>query len=448
MMEQEYRREMDRVELTAEQRSRIVQAMVEQPPRKGRRRPPVRLLVAAVLACGVLATSALALSPTLRDALDRVLGGFASYSQEPEGAVAVDQDVEIRVVSAVTDQYRMKIYLEVTDLTGERFTDDAIRLDASIPRDWGNIGVIANPVLIAYDPEEHTALFEINQSGYPMSETVEELELKASRITTGIYDYDTQALPEDLLSDQYLETMTLENGDMVLVPGQTPQEVGGTDLLRLSSLGFAPDGTLQGIFELSDQVAASDVSTLTFTIYVDGESYIGESGNDGLKDYAFTWNGKQYIGFGQEVPIAYKDRITFSPAYGTLVTQRALEPMEGNWDLTFQVENYPVKEIELTGDIGEWPFPTTFALSPLGAVMTGSYGIGDWGGGPFAVIYEDGTRFESFQQDVRTFVPDELCVLGNWEFTEPLDLDRAVAVEIWNWHIPLTGPEAGVVRPK
>ena len=36
----------------------------------------------------------------------------------------------------------------------------------------------------------------------------------------------------------------------------------------------------------------------------------------------------------------------------------------------------------------------------------------------------------------------------NWEFTEPLDLDRAVAVEIWNWHIPLTGPEAGVVRPK
>ena len=44
--------------------------------------------------------------------------------------------------------------------------------------------------------------------------------------------------------------------------------------------------------------------------------------------------------------------------------------------------------------------------------------------------------------------PDELCVLGNWEFTEPLDLDRAVAVEIGDWHIPLTGPEAGVVRPK
>lgn len=448
MMEQEYRREMDRVELSPDQRARIVQAMVEEPPRKQRRRPPMRLLAAAVLVCGALTTSALALSPTLRDYLAQALGSFTSYSQEPEGAVAVDDKVEVRVVSAVTDQYRMKIYIEVEDLTGERFMDEAIHLNASIPRDWGRIGVIARPVLIAYDPEEHTALFEINQSGYPMSEKVEELELKASKITTGIYNYDTEALPEDLLSDQYLKTMTLDNGDMVLVPEQTPKELEGTDLLRLSSLGFAPDGTLQGIFQLSDQVVASDENILTFTIYVDGEAYFGETGNEELKDYMFTWNGKQYIGFGQEVPLAYKDRITFSSAYGTLITQRALEPIEGNWDLTFQVENYPMKEIELTGDIGEWPYPTTFAISPLGAVMTGSYDIGYWGGGPFAVIYEDGTRFESFKRDSGMMSPDELCVLGNWEFTEPLDLDRAVAVEIWNWHIPLTGPEAGVVRPK
>ena len=39
MMEQKYRREMDRVELSPDQRARIVQAMVEEPPRKQRRRP-------------------------------------------------------------------------------------------------------------------------------------------------------------------------------------------------------------------------------------------------------------------------------------------------------------------------------------------------------------------------------------------------------------------------
>lgn len=451
MMEQEYRREMDRVELSPDQRARIVQAMVEEPPRKKRRRPPMRLLAAAVLVCGALTTSALALSPTLRDYLAQALGSFTSYSQEPEGAVAVDDKVEVRVVSAVTDQYRMKIYIEVEDLTGERFMDEAIHLNASIPRDWGRIGVIARPVLIAYDPEEHTALFEINQSGYPMSEKVEELELKASKITTGIYNYDTEALPEDLLSDQYLETMTLDNGDMVLVPEQTPAELEGTDMFRLSSLGFAPDGTLQAIFQLSDEIVPTDEITvlghdngLLFDAYVDGEHVGGD-----IHVYApFAWNGKHYLGCGFEVPLEYKDRVTLSKAGGTLLTQAAFEPLEGPWTISFPVENIPVKEIELTGAIGEWAYPTTFAISPLGAVATGSYEVGSWGGGPFSVIYEDGTRFESFERRHGVFSPGELCVLGNWEFTEPLDLDRAVAVEIWNWHIPLTGPEAGVVRPK
>ena len=136
MMEQKYRREMDRVELSPDQRARIVQAMVEEPPRKQRRRPPVRLLIAAALVCGVLTTSALALSPTLRDYLAQALGSFTSYSQEPEGAAAADEKVEVRVVSAVTDQYRMKIYVEAQDLTGEYFTDDRILMWWKIPREW------------------------------------------------------------------------------------------------------------------------------------------------------------------------------------------------------------------------------------------------------------------------------------------------------------------------
>ena len=245
--------------------------------------------------------------------------------------------------------------------------------------------------------------------------------------------------------------MTLDNGDMVLVPEQTPAELEGTDMFRLSSLGFAPDGTLQAIFQLSDEIVPTDEITvlghdngLLFDAYVDGEHVGGD-----IHVYApFAWDGKHYLGCGFEVPLEYKDRVTLSKAGGTLLTQAAFEPLEGPWTISFPVENIPVKEIELTGAIGEWAYPTTFAISPLGAVATGSYEVGSWGGGPFSVIYEDGTRFESFERRHGVFSPGELCVLGNWEFTEPLDLDRAVAVEIWNWHIPLTGPEAGVVRPK
>ena len=174
---------------------------------------------------------------------------------------------------------------------------------------------------------------------------------------------------------------------------------------------------------------------------MDGELPFGEDTE--WEHYSFTWNGRPYVGCGQKMPLTDKDRVTLSNVSGGLTRH-----ISGPWTISFPVENIPVKEIELTGDIGEWSYPTTFAISPLGAMMTGSIDVGSWGNGPFAVIYEDGTRFENVTVRHSIFTPGELCVLGNWEFTEPLDLDRAVAVEIGNWHIPLTGPEAGVVRPK
>ena len=156
---------------------------------------------------------------------------------------------------------------------------------------------------------------------------------------------------------------------MVLVPEQTPAELEGTDLFRLSSLGFAPDGTLQAIFQLSDEIVPTDEITvlghdngLLFDAYVDGEQVGGD-----IHVYApFTWNGKNYLGCGHEVPLEYKDRVTLSKAGGTLLTQAAFEPLEGPWTISFPVENIPVKEVELTGAIGEQSLPTTFAISHWG----------------------------------------------------------------------------------
>ena len=340
MMEQKYRREMDRVELSPDQRARIVQAMVEEPPRKQRRRPPVRLLIAAALVCGVLTTSALALSPTLRDYLAQALGSFTSYSQKPEGAAAADQNIEIRVVSAVTDQYRMKIYVEAQDLTGEYFTDDRIRIWWEVPREWGSTSVSSAPYCIAYDSETHTALFELDMSGYQRAEVSEELELTVGWFLAGIYtEHTDEELPAELLSDQYLETMTLDNGDMVLVPEQTPAELEGTDLFRLSSLGFAPDGTLQAIFELSQELAQDDSillgkNELSFTALVDGELPFGEDTE--WEHYSFTWNGRLYVGCGQKMPLTDKDRVTLSNVSGGLTRH-----ISGPWTISFPVENIP-----------------------------------------------------------------------------------------------------------
>ena len=141
MMERDYRREMDQVTLSPQQKERIIQAMGREQTR--RRAVTLRLLLAAALLCAALTTSALALSPTLRDHLAQLLGSFAPYSQRVEEAAAVCQEVEVRVVSAVTDQYRMKIYVEVTDRTGERFTDDSIRLSWDIPQVWDGLGIFS-----------------------------------------------------------------------------------------------------------------------------------------------------------------------------------------------------------------------------------------------------------------------------------------------------------------
>ena len=104
MTGQKYRRAMEQIELSPDQREHLVRAMLQEQPRRKRKRAPVRLLLAAALACGVLTVSVLALSPALREYLTQALGSFAPYSQELSGATAVDQKVKVRVVSAVTDR--------------------------------------------------------------------------------------------------------------------------------------------------------------------------------------------------------------------------------------------------------------------------------------------------------------------------------------------------------
>ena len=446
MLEYNYRNEMDQIQLKEEQMEQMIQAMTKEKPSSKVVRLGGRLLVAAAL-CALLSVSALAASPALRTALGQLLGNFAPYSQTIQGVSDEDQGLRFQVVSALSDQYRSTVYIAVEDLTGERFTDEAIIMACNIPRQWGKVSISSQGECVSYDPETHTALFELDMSGYRRAEVNEELELTVDWIQAGQMEVETtEVLPVELLSDQYLETMTLDNGNLVLVPEQTPAELEGTDLFRLSSLGFAPDGTLQAIFGLSQELAEDDSillgkNELSFTALVDGELPFGEDTE--WEHYSFTWNGRPYVGCGQKMPLTDKDRVTLSNVSGGLTRH-----ISGPWTISFPVENIPVKEIELTGDIGEWSYPTTFAISPLGAMMTGSIDVGSWGSGPFAVIYEDGTRFENVTVRHSIFTPGELCVLGNWEFTEPLDLDRAVAVEIGDWHIPLTGPEAGVVRPK
>lgn len=79
----------------------------------------------------------------LRARLADLLGAFAPYAQKVEGVTAIDQGIQIQVVSALADETEGWVYLAVTDLTGDR-------LDASTDLDGLNY---VDGGLQSYDPE-------------------------------------------------------------------------------------------------------------------------------------------------------------------------------------------------------------------------------------------------------------------------------------------------------
>ena len=243
MTGQKYRRAMEQIELSPDQREHLVRAMLQEQPRRKRKRAPVRLLLAAALACGVLTISVLALSPALREYLTQALGSFAPYSQELSGATAVDQKVKVRVVSAVTDRYRVKLYVELTDLTGERIVDENTRLSAKIQREAGEDGLRSR--CVGYDPETCTALFELNGNMEEGGKYQEQMRLRITQVRPQQYhEYtiETQSMAA-ALSEDYAQTMELETGEVVLLPGQTQLKLPGLERAEISSLGFMEDGS-------------------------------------------------------------------------------------------------------------------------------------------------------------------------------------------------------------
>lgn len=85
------------------------------------------------------------------------------------------------------------------------------------------------------------------------------------------------------------------------------------------------------------------------------------------------------------------DGISFQGVGGNIVQS---EKISGNWEILFQVENMSVRELELTGAAAGSTISTQLILTPLGAMITGEYEKGYWGGQSCAVVYQDGTRMD------------------------------------------------------
>lgn len=231
MLEDTYKREMDAVCPDGEQMERLLTVMGEK-RRVGISRHVRTILVAAAV-CVALCVSALALSPTLREALVNSLGSFWTYSSEVDGVSVTDNDIRVKVVSALADQNRAIVYFEVTDLKGNRLGEDTAF------NDFWNMPT-------AYDSEKHTALYS---RGVDLQDRNENgtATLSIDCFLPGLERVENVKLPWNLVTETRLETIEVEpeggiwDDKLVLKPNQTPVEL-STDMVSLSSMGFDSNG--------------------------------------------------------------------------------------------------------------------------------------------------------------------------------------------------------------
>lgn len=157
-------------ELDAKQVCRQVHDILvtEQRERKLYMKQKIKFAAVLVAAVVALTGTALAVGPTVWEALQDALGPFAPYAQSVDDAVCVENGVEIKVLSAMADGSMVKVYATARDLEGDRLSADMFvfgRVAREQPeRGEGSVSGGGGKV-VSYDPDTKTALLEFSSSG-------------------------------------------------------------------------------------------------------------------------------------------------------------------------------------------------------------------------------------------------------------------------------------------
>ena len=108
------------VQMPKDCEARILAAMEQNKKRLPRRVGRVLLTAAVIFA---MLTSAVALSPQLRESIFGAAGSFAPYVRPAESGVVTEDGYELRVDSVIADHYLIVGYLEIKDLEGNRLQE-------------------------------------------------------------------------------------------------------------------------------------------------------------------------------------------------------------------------------------------------------------------------------------------------------------------------------------
>ncbi|OUN07214.1 hypothetical protein B5G43_06305 [Flavonifractor sp. An92] len=127
-----------------------------------------RTVLVAAAVCALCIASALALSPTLRQMLEAVQGKYTDYAK-PVEASAVENGIEIRIISALADHTKIQVYAEARDLEGDRLSGALDVIGVIQPetfREGSGLSSCTHEArCVGYDPETGTALLEFTTWG-------------------------------------------------------------------------------------------------------------------------------------------------------------------------------------------------------------------------------------------------------------------------------------------
>lgn len=164
-MKCEYREAVGAIHMPKDCEARILAALEQNRKKLPRRAGRVLLAAAVILA---MLTSAVALSPALREYIFGAAGPFAPYVR-PAGSEVVRLDgYELRVNSVIADHYLIVGYLELKDLEGGRLREDTdvwAHFDQTAPEDTNVSSSILGGKIIRCGEDGRSALAAVMEWG-------------------------------------------------------------------------------------------------------------------------------------------------------------------------------------------------------------------------------------------------------------------------------------------
>lgn len=416
----------------------------EETERKQYMKHKIRLAAVLTAAALALTTTAWAVGPTLDEILQAALGVYAPYAKTMEGTVE-DQGIQVRLVSALADSTHVKVYFELTDLTGQgrlALVDPDMmysQLELDLPEDQMREGAGYSWGIrrLGYDPDAQTLLTVLERNNGVLLPDGPTGELRIGRLTRQrISFFSDEPVPMEKLTGSYLATQELASGETVLVPGQSNIDLPGAQGVTLSSMGFSADGRLHFLFCFPSG-STQDLCYGTVSVYHNsGELYaVCEP------TAHFTQDGVCYYDFSILATPEDLGDLVFSKAYGIFGSDA--EDIEGEWVIPLTLKQVEERSIPLTGAIGPVELKE-LRLSSLGVTVVTQAASNDRiDGYPMRVFLSDGAKapLDRGQTGSGGYGgPD----LNRWNFAEPIeDLNSVTGVSIGYWMIPIENGTAG-----